>query len=93
MAKRAEFLKDLSTYWHCEGRDRHTIADLRRALSDLRHPISMDEFQQLLDVTIRTRECSVDEYEVITGLNFDSLDDVADDLKHLQTELFGRQRA
>lgn len=88
MGKHAEFIEDLSMYWHCEGRDQHAVAELRRALSDERHPISTEAFQQLLCEAIRVRNFSVNEYELVTGMAFDSSDDVADDLKLLQDELF-----
>lgn len=93
MNKITEFVKDLSLYWHCEGRDEYVIADLRRALLSHRHPISLGEFQQFLDKAIRMRKFSVNNYEILIGLALESVDDVVDDLKLLRDELFGVTQA
>ena len=89
MEKNKEFEEDLQLYWHCEGRDKYAVPDLRRTLLNEAHPVSLTDFSQLLEDAIRTQKYSATEYEKLTGLNFDSAVEVVEDLKLLQTELFG----
>lgn len=89
MDKIREFEKDITLYWHCESRDEHAIPDLRRALQNEVHPVSLEDFSLLLDDAIGTQKYSVTAYENLTGLDFDSATEIVDDLKLLQKKLFG----
>ena len=89
MDKRAAFDKDISLHWHCEARHQFAIGDLRHTLSDQRHPLSDEDFRQMLEQAIRERRYSLQEYEALTGLNFESADEVAEDLHQLWRKLYG----
>ena len=89
MEKFNEFEKKLEVYWLCEGRDQDTANDLRKSLSHDNSVMSLDEFKRILDEAILTKIFSVERYETLTGLDFESVDEVADDLKVLRGELFG----
>lgn len=87
MNKLKEFERDVELFWHCESRNRTAASDLHLALSNDKHPISLEEFNLLLDVAIRTRKYSVEEYEMLIGADFENADEVADDLNLLREEL------
>lgn len=89
MNSRIDFNKDLSLHWHCEARDQHSITDLRSALADRRHPLTEDEFRNMLAQAICERRYSAQEYLALTGLDFETADEVAQDLQQLWRQLYG----
>lgn len=91
MDKQTAFDKDISLHWHCEVRDQHAIPDLRSALANERHPLNEKDFRKMLAEVIRSRRYSPQKYEELTGLDFDSVDDIADDLRELWRQLYGSE--
>jgi hypothetical protein len=89
MEKQVSFDKDISLYWHCEVRDQFAASDLKSALADKRHPMDAEDFRQMLAEVIRTRRYSLKQYEAMTGLDFESVDEVADDLRELWRLMYG----
>jgi len=83
------FLKDLENYWHCEVRDEDTGSDLLRALNHPSHLISAQDFKRALADAIENCNIGVEEYEKITGLDFERVDDVAKDLRDLWEMMYG----
>jgi hypothetical protein len=89
MDRQAEFARDLASYWHCEVRGPDLTDALLRTLSNPRHPLKEEDFRQLLAQAIRERRYSVQEYEALTGLDFETADEVAQDLRQLWRQLYG----
>ena len=89
MDSRANFDKDISLHWHYEARDQHAISDLRSTLADPRHQLKESDFRQMLAQAIRERHYSVQEYEALTGLDFETVDEVVQDLQQLWQQLYG----
>lgn len=83
------FDKDISLHWHCEARDHVAISDLLSTLADPRHQLRPEEFQQMLARAIRECRYSVQDYEALTGLDFETVDEVAQDLRQLWRQLYG----
>lgn len=83
------FLKDLETYWHCEVREANTGTRLLRALSHPNHGIDEQTFKSLLTAAIEQHIIGLKEYEDITGLDFESSDEVAEDLRGLCRMMYG----
>lgn len=89
MDRRTAFDKDISLHWHCEARDQDAISDLRSALADPRHQLKLEDFRQMLAQAIRERHYSVQDYEALTGLELETVDEVAQDLRQLWRQLYG----
>lgn len=85
----AHFLNDLEKYWHCEVRDASSGSDLLQALNHPSHTISEQEFREILAKAIERCSIGISEYEAVTGLDFDSANDVVEDLKALWTMMYG----
>lgn len=84
-----EFKRDIEIYWHCEVRDAEVGIDLLRALRNPLHPISETEFTNFLVDAILNKTISVQDYEHLTGLDFESAGEVAEDLRDLWMLTFG----
>ncbi len=82
------FLKDLENYWHCEVREASSGVDLLRVLNHSNHNINMQNFKGILESAIAKRSIGVDEYKKITGLDFNTSEEVADDLQNLWNMMF-----
>ncbi len=93
MDKKISFNKDLSLYWHCESRDQFSISDLKSSLADPRHPVNEEEFRQMLSEAIRSPRYTLEQYEQMTGLDFESVDEVAADLRGLWQLMYGEDEA
>lgn len=89
MDRRTAFDTDISLHWHCEVRDQDAISDLRSALADPRHGLEPDDFRLMLAQAIREPPYSVQDYETLTGLDFETADEVAQDLRQLWRQLYG----
>jgi hypothetical protein len=87
--KRSFLKRNIETYWHCEGRDRDSGASLLRALRHPVHAISESEFSGMLASAILNKDISIQEYERLTGLDFESEDEVAQDLRVLWQLMYG----
>ncbi|RJF98073.1 hypothetical protein [Noviherbaspirillum saxi] len=87
--KLTEFKEDIATYWHCEARDKDTGLMLLNDLRKARHPINEEEFIQFLTDAILNKSISIMEYEQLTSLDFESDDEVAEDLRDLWWMLYG----
>ena len=71
----------LNAYWHCETRDHESGSDLQQSLDRGRSSISTDEFVGRLDKAIQEKTYSVPQYEKLIGLDFDTDEEVAEDLR------------
>jgi hypothetical protein len=83
------FLRDLENYWHCEVRRRSSGTDLLRALNHPNHGIDEQAFKALLVAAIEQHTIGLKEYEDITGLDFESPDEIAEDLQELWQTMYG----
>ena len=88
MSKEKEFKRDLELYWHSEARNHRAGELLTKALTSPLHPINLLEFRGALADAILNEQISVTEYERLTGLDFESEAEVADDLRLLWGVLF-----
>ncbi|WP_431262550.1 hypothetical protein ACQ859_20730 [Roseateles chitinivorans] len=84
-----QFLKDLEQYWHCEVRDASSGVDLLKALSHPGHLINAEEFQECLESAIEQRNINVTDYQSVTGLDLETADQVAEDLRGLRRMMHG----
>lgn len=87
--KLTEFKEDIANYWHCEVRDRDTGTMLLNDLRNPRHPINEEKFVQFLQDAIVSKRISIVEYERLTGLDFESEEEVAEDLHDLWRMMYG----
>jgi hypothetical protein len=83
------FLNYLKNYWYCEARDRESGTDLLRALNHPNHKIDEQTFKALLVAAIEQHTIGLKEYEDITGLDFESPDEIAEDLRELWQMMYG----
>jgi hypothetical protein len=84
----SEFEQTIRTYWHCEGRDRHVGPDL---LAYLRNPLAKlgeSEFRRLLARAIVSQQFSTEQYEALTGIDFNAREEVAHDLQDFWSVAF-----
>lgn len=91
--KYQNFLHDIGNYWHCEGRDRDTGKILLNDLRNPLHPISEAEFKHFLARAIQDKTISLGEYESLTSLDFESVDEISADLYDLQRFMYGDEQA
>jgi hypothetical protein len=89
MEKQTVFDQDISLFWHCEVRDQHCIADLKLTLASELHAVSAADFREMLAQAIREPRYTVQAYEALTGLDFESVTQVAEDLSELWRALYG----
>ncbi|MGM9481544.1 hypothetical protein ACS5PN_10170 [Roseateles sp. NT4] len=89
--RREQFKADLRAYWMCEGRDLRTGSDLLEYLRSPIAQISESDFKWHLADAILNQRFSVEEYERLTDLDFETREQVAVDLSELWCLMFGEE--
>jgi len=87
-SKKSEFEVELGHFWLCEGRDQKTGSTLLQYLRNPLAKITEAEFKWHLADAIRNKRYSVEEYERLTDLDFETRDEVAADLAELWRLMF-----
>ena len=83
-----EFGASIRSYWLCEGRDQHVGSDLLEYMRNPLAKITEPEFKWHLADAILNKRFSVEEYERLTDLDFESREEVAADLAQLWQLVF-----
>lgn len=79
----------LKSRWFSQIRDLDVGRDMRQIIRASSAPISEAEFKWCLADAILNHRFSVEEYERLTDLDFETRADVAADLSHLWRLVFG----
>jgi hypothetical protein len=86
--KQSEFRSIISSRWFSQIRDLDAGSDVLKTVRNPRGSITESEFKWHLADAILNKLFSVEEYERLTDLDFDTREEVADDLMRLWRLMF-----
>lgn len=89
MNKLAEFRSILAKCWFSQIRDAGSGADMLKMVRHPQGPMTEAEFKWHLADAILNKRFSIEEYERLTDFDFETREEVAEDLAQLWRQVFG----